>query len=57
MAKKKKEENALNLDDILYKCRNHLRSARNSGSFFEKKRYDVNTGIFALYWRKIRRWN
>lgn len=37
MAKKKKEENALNLDDILYKCRNHLRSARNSGSFFEKR--------------------
>lgn len=37
MAKKKKEENTLNLDNILYACRNHLRSARNSGSFFEKR--------------------
>lgn len=37
MAKKKKEEKALNLEDILYKCRNHLRAARNSGSFFEKR--------------------
>lgn len=37
MAKKKNEENTLNLDNILYACRNHLRSARNSGSFFEKR--------------------
>ena len=37
MAKKKKEEKALNLDDILFNCRNHLRAARNSGSFFEKR--------------------
>ncbi len=36
MAKKKAEE-SLNLDAILFKCRDHLRAARNSGSFFEKR--------------------
>ncbi len=36
MAKKKTEE-TLNLDAILFNCRNILRSARNSGSFFEKR--------------------
>lgn len=38
MAKKKtKEETTLDLDNILFKCRNILRAARNSGSFFEKR--------------------
>ena len=36
MAKKKVEEK-LNLDSILFKCRDILRAARNSGSFFEKR--------------------
>lgn len=36
MAKKKVEE-TLNLDSILFKCRDILRKARNSGSFFEKR--------------------
>ena len=36
MAKKKAEEK-LNLDAILFKCRDILRNARNSGSFFEKR--------------------
>lgn len=36
MAKKAKEE-TLNLDAILFKCRNILRQAKNSGSFFEKR--------------------
>ena len=36
MAKKKKEE-VLNLEAILFKCRDILRKARNSGSFFEKR--------------------
>jgi len=36
MAKKKKE-NDLNLDNILFNCRDYLRAARNSGSFFEKR--------------------
>lgn len=36
MAKIKTEEN-LNLDNILFKCRDILRKARNSGSFFEKR--------------------
>ena len=37
MAKKKAEEKALNLDRILFNCRDYLRAARNSGSFFEKR--------------------
>ncbi len=36
MAKKQTEEK-LNLDSILFKCRDILRQARNSGSFFEKR--------------------
>ena len=36
MAKKKTEE-TINLDSILFKCRDILRQARNSGSFFEKR--------------------
>ena len=34
---KKKEDNTLNLDNILFNCRDYLRAARNSGSFFEKR--------------------
>ena len=37
MAKKKTAENALNIDSILFNCRDYLRAARNSGSFFEKR--------------------
>lgn len=37
MNKKKIEETGLNIDNILFNCRNILRSARNSGSFFEKR--------------------
>ena len=36
MAKKNVEEK-INLDSILFKCRDILRKARNSGSFFEKR--------------------
>ena len=36
MAKKNAEEK-INLDSILFKCRDILRKARNSGSFFEKR--------------------
>ena len=36
MARKKAEEK-LNLDAILFKCRDILRNACNSGSFFEKR--------------------
>lgn len=36
MAKKKAEE-TINLDSVLFKCRDILRQARNSGSFFEKR--------------------
>ncbi|HQM02232.1 MAG TPA: N-6 DNA methylase [Ruminococcus flavefaciens] len=34
---KKKQDDAFNLDNILFKCRDILRQARNSGSFFEKR--------------------
>ena len=34
---KKKAEKAINLDTILFHCRDYLRAARNSGSFFEKR--------------------
>ena len=37
MAKSKKVEEKINLDSILFKCRDILRAARNSGSFFEKR--------------------
>ncbi len=37
MARKKAAEKALNVDNILFKCRDILRAARNSGSFFEKR--------------------
>lgn len=36
MAKKKQDE-SFNLENILFKCRDILRQARNSGSFFEKR--------------------
>ena len=36
MAKRMKE-NTINLDNILFNCRDILRAARNSGSFFEKR--------------------
>lgn len=34
---KKKAEKPINLDNILFNCRDILRAARNSGSFFEKR--------------------
>lgn len=34
---KKTNEKAINLDTILFNCRDILRAARNSGSFFEKR--------------------
>lgn len=34
---KKSTENVINLDNILFNCRDILRAARNSGSFFEKQ--------------------
>ena len=39
MAKKtnNKKEEGINLDAILFKCRDILRQAKNSGSFFEKR--------------------
>lgn len=33
----KKKEDTLNIDNILLNCRNYLRAAKNSGSFFEKR--------------------
>ena len=42
MAKKKTTEKALNIDNILFNCRDYLRAARNSGSFFEKRDRIIN---------------
>ena len=45
MAKKKTKkaaEKALNIDNILFNCRDILRAARNSGSFFEKRDMMLN---------------
>lgn len=35
--RKKTAEKAINIDNILFNCRDILRAARNSGSFFEKR--------------------
>ena len=37
MATKTKAEKPLNIDDILFACRDILRQAKNFGSFFEKR--------------------
>lgn len=37
MAKKNASNKELNIDNILFNCRDILRAARNSGSFFEKR--------------------
>ena len=37
MAKKTKPAKELQFEDILFKCRDILRGARNSGAFFEKR--------------------
>jgi len=37
MAKNKAADKAINIDNILFNCRDTLRAARNSGSFFEKR--------------------
>lgn len=37
MAKKKTVEKVMSIDNILFNCRDVLRAARNSGSFFEKR--------------------
>lgn len=37
MAKKNASSKELNIDNILFNCRDILRAARNSGSFFEKR--------------------
>lgn len=34
---KKMNEKMINIDNILFNCRDYLRAARNSGSFFEKR--------------------
>ena len=34
---KKTSNGTLNIDNILFNCRDILRAARNSGSFFEKR--------------------
>ena len=50
MARKVTEEK-INLDSILFKCRDILRQARNSGSFFEKR--DMMEEIAAHGWSLV----
>ena len=46
MAKKStKKEETLNLDNILFMCRDILRQAKNSGSFFEKRDMMLAHGV------------
>ena len=40
---KKKQDDTFNLDNILFKCRDILRQARNSGSFFEHEHNIIMT--------------
>ena len=50
MAKKKADEKAINIDNILFNCRDILRAARNSGSFFEKRDMMLTLVFFTFYW-------
>ena len=53
MAKKKTVEKALNLDSILFNCRDYLVRHVTQAHFFEMKRYDAYTCILKIYWRKV----
>ena len=53
MAKKKTTEKALNIDNILFNCRDYLRAARNSGSFFEKRDMMLTLVFLDVYKRQI----
>ena len=46
---KKKQEKALNIDDILFKCRDILRKAANSGSNSYKHDFYINALFFYVY--------
>ena len=54
MAKKKVAEKALNVDNILFNCRDILRAARNSGSFFEKRDMMLTLVFYALLAKNMR---
>ena len=44
MAKKKTTEKALNIDNILFNCRDYLRAARNSGEYYGAAEPPVRCG-------------
>lgn len=46
---KKKQEKALNIDDILFKCRDILRKAANSGSNSDKRDFILTLVFFTFY--------
>ena len=55
MAKKaSKKDETLNLEAILFKCRDILRQAKNSGSFFEKRDMMLTLVSSALWARNTR---
>ena len=51
--KAKTSEEKLNLDSILFKCRDILRQARNSGSFFEKRDMMLTLVFLRFYRREV----
>ena len=52
MAKAPKKEEKINLEQILFKCRDILRKARNSGSFFEKRDMMLTLGFLRFFGEK-----
>ena len=57
LAKKKTAEKASKIDNILFNCRDILRAARNSGSFFEKRDMMLTLVFLRFIGEEIRRRN
>lgn len=51
---KKKQEKALNIDDILFKCRDILRKAANSGSNSDKRDFILTLVFYGLSAKSMR---
>lgn len=51
---KKKQEKALNIDDILFKCRDILRKAANSGSNSDKRDFILTLVFYVLSVKSMR---
>lgn len=51
-----KKEEVINLDAILFKCRDILRQAKNSGSFFEKRDMMLTLVFLRFIGEKYEKW-